>query len=216
MIVVYFISMLAIGWYFSKRNNDAADFLLGGRKMPYFPVAVSMLMTVFSTYSLVMGPGEIYNHGLDWGMLSLIMPFIGVVSVMIFTKFFFKIEAFTPFEYLAFRYDKYARLIGAIGNTYSQMIYAGTVLLTTGKIFEAAAGWPCWITATLFTPTLWKSRYACALLPSFRKKPGSPCRPRQLQPRRLRLPCPCPGKAVLRQRRAFPCGPGWPLQALRS
>ncbi len=146
VIVVYFISMLAIGWYFSKRNNDAADFLLGGRKMPYFPVAVSMLMTVFSTYSLVMGPGEIYNHGLDWGVLSLIMPFIGVVSVMIFTKFFFKIEAFTPFEYLAFRYDKYARLIGAIGNTYSQMIYAGTVLLTTGKIFEAAAGWPCWIT----------------------------------------------------------------------
>lgn len=146
VIVLYFISMLAIGWYFSKRNNDATDFLLGGRKMPYFPVAVSMLMTVFSTYSLVMAPGEIYNHGLDWGILSLIMPFIGVISVMIFTKFFFKIEAFTPFEYLAYRYDKYARLIGAIGNTYSQMLYAGTVLLTTGKIFEAAAGWPSWIT----------------------------------------------------------------------
>ena len=146
VIVLYFASMLAIGWYFSKRNNDATDFLLGGRKMPYFPVAVSMLMTVFSTYSLVMAPGEIYNHGLDWGILSLIMPFIGVVSVMIFTKFFFKIEAFTPFEYLAYRYDKYARLIGAIGNTYSQMLYAGTVLLTTGKIFEAAAGWPCWLT----------------------------------------------------------------------
>ena len=146
VIVLYFISMLAIGWYFSKRNNDATDFLLGGRKMPYFPVAVSMLMTVFSTYSLVMAPGEIYNHGLDWGILSLVMPFIGVISVMIFTKFFFKIEAFTPFEYLAYRYDKYARLIGAIGNTYSQMLYAGTVLLTTGKIFEAAAGWPSWIT----------------------------------------------------------------------
>ena len=85
VIVAYFVSMLAIGWYFSKRNSNAADFLLGGRKMPYFPVAVSMLMTVFSTYSLVMGPGEIYNHGLDWGVLGLIMPFIGVVSVIIFT-----------------------------------------------------------------------------------------------------------------------------------
>ena len=146
VIVAYFVSMLAIGWYFSKRNSNAADFLLGGRKMPYFPVAVSMLMTVFSTYSLVMGPGEIYNHGLDWGVLGLIMPFIGVVSVIIFTRFFFKIEAFTPFEYLSYRYDRYARLVGAIGNTYSQMLYAGTVLLTTGKIFEAAAGWPCWMT----------------------------------------------------------------------
>ena len=146
VIALYFASMLAIGWYFSKRNDDAEDFLLGGRKMPYFPIAVSMLMTVFSTWSLVMGPGEIYNHGLDWGVMGYISPFFGVLGVMIFTRFFFKIEAFTPFEYLAFRYDKYARLGAALGNSYSQILYAGTVLLTTGKIFEAAAGWAPWKT----------------------------------------------------------------------
>lgn len=146
VIVMYFIAMLAIGWYFSRKNSNAEDFLLGGRRMPYFPIAVSMLMTVFSTYSLVMGPGEIFNHGLDWGITGLFMPFVGVISVLIFTRFFFKINAFTPFEYLAYRYDKYARLLAALGNSYSQMLYAGTVLLTTAKIFEAAAGWPCWIT----------------------------------------------------------------------
>ena len=146
VIAMYFASMLAIGWYFSKRNDNATDFLLGGRKMPYFPIAVSMLMTVFSSWSLVMGPGEIYNHGLDWGVLGYISPFFGVLGVMIFTRFFFKIEAFTPFEYLAFRYDKYARLAAALGNSYSQILYAGTVLLTTGKIFEAAAGWAPWKT----------------------------------------------------------------------
>ena len=140
VIVMYFIAMLAIGWYFSRKNNNAEDFLLGGRRMPYFPIAVSMLMTVFSTYSLVMGPGEIFNHGLDWGITGLFMPFVGVISVLIFTRFFFKINAFTPFEYLAYRYDKYARLLAALGNSYSQMLYAGTVLLTTAKIFEAAAG----------------------------------------------------------------------------
>ena len=116
VIALYFASMLAIGWYFSKRNDDAEDFLLGGRKMPYFPIAVSMLMTIFSTWSLVMGPGEIYNHGLDWGVMGYISPFFGVLGVMIFTRFFFKIQAFTPFEYLAFRYDKYARLGAALGS----------------------------------------------------------------------------------------------------
>ena len=146
IIVLYFAGMLSIGWYFSKRNKDATDFLLGGRKMPFFPIAVSMLMTVFSTYSLVMSPGEIYNHGLDWGIISFVMPFIGVLGVLLITRFYFKIQAFTPFEYLAFRYDKYARLAAAIGNTYGQILYTGSVLLTTGKIFEAAAGWPCWIT----------------------------------------------------------------------
>ena len=83
IIVLYFAGMLSIGWYFSKRNKDATDFLLGGRKMPFFPIAVSMLMTVFSTYSLVMSPGEIYNHGLDWGIISFVMPFIGVLGVLL-------------------------------------------------------------------------------------------------------------------------------------
>ncbi len=146
IIVLYFVAMLAIGWYFAKNKSDAADFLLGGRKMPWFPVAVSMLMSVFSTYSLVMGPGEIYNHGLDWGIISLFTPFIGVLSVLLFTKFFFKIQAFTPFEYLAYRYDPYVRLLAALGHCYSSVLYGGMVLLTTAKIFEAAAGWPCWAT----------------------------------------------------------------------
>ena len=146
IIVLYFVGMIWVGWFFSKRNKNETDFLLGGRKMPIFPIAVSMLMSVFSTYSLVMTPGEIYNNGLDWGITGHIMPFIGVLGVMLFTRFYFNIQAFTPFDYLAFRYDKYARLLAALGSTYGQILYGGTVLLTTGKIFEAAAGWPSWMT----------------------------------------------------------------------
>ncbi len=150
VIVMYFAAMLGIGWFFSKRSKkDATDFLLGGRGMPWFPVAVSMLMSVFSTYSLVMGPGEIYNHGLDWSILTLLSPFFGILGVVIFAQFFFKIKAFTPYEYLTYRYDKYVRLLAAFCEFYGLLLYGGTVLLTTGVIFESAAGWPCWLTIML-------------------------------------------------------------------
>jgi len=146
IIVLYFLLMLGIGWYFAKNKKNAEDYLLGGKNMHWFPVSVSMLMSVFSTYSLVMGPGEIFNHGWEWGVFSIVPQIFGIVSVLIFTKFFFKINAFTPFEYLSLRYDKYARTLAALGHAWSSVFYAGMVLLTSAKIFEAAAGWPCWIT----------------------------------------------------------------------
>ena len=149
VIVLYFLVILGIGWYFSRSKKNAAEFLLGGRKMSVFPIAISMLMTVFSTYSLVMGPGEIYNHGMGWSVVSWFLPYFGIVSILIFTRFFFKINAFTPFEYLSYRYDSKVRLLAAACNCYSQILYAGMVLLTSSKIFEAAAGWPCWVTILL-------------------------------------------------------------------
>lgn len=149
VIFVYMAGMLGTGWYFSRNRKNASEYLLGGRNMPWIPVGLSMLMTFFSTYSMVMVPGEIFNHGLDLWVLALINPYVQVVSVLIFTRFFFKINAFTPFEYLAYRYDKYTRLLAALGNCISSVLYVGMVLLSTAKIFEAAAGWPCWLTIIL-------------------------------------------------------------------
>jgi len=33
VLVVYFVGMLAIGFYFSRRNKNTDDYMLGGRKM---------------------------------------------------------------------------------------------------------------------------------------------------------------------------------------
>ena len=74
VILCYFAGMVGIGYACSRHRKDAADYLLGGRKMSSFPIAISMLMSVFSTYSLVMGPGEIYNHGMGWGIVGWFLP----------------------------------------------------------------------------------------------------------------------------------------------
>lgn len=145
IILLYFAVILAVSWHFSRNRKDATEYLLGGRGMHWVPVGVSILMTFFSTYSMVMVPGEIYNNGLDLWILALLSPYIGVVSILIFTKFFFKIQAFTPYEYLAYRYDRYARLLAAAGAAMSSILYVASVLLTTAIILEAAAGWNTYV-----------------------------------------------------------------------
>lgn len=149
IIIFYLALMIGIGFWFSRFKSNATDYLLGGGRMPWLPIGISIIMSLFSTYSIVMVPGEIYNYGLNLWVLALIIPYIQVVSVLIFTRFFFKIKAFTPFEYLEYRYDKYIRLIASIGYCYGNIVYMGIVLLSSAKIFEAGAGWPCWITICL-------------------------------------------------------------------
>lgn len=149
IIVFYLLLVIGIGFWFSRFKNNATEYLLGGGKMPWLPVGISIIMSLFSTYSIVMVPGEIYSYGLNLWILALIIPYIQVLSVLIFTRFFFKIKAFTPFEYLEYRYDKYIRVIASIGYCYGNIVYMGIVLLSSAKIFEAGAGWPCWLTICL-------------------------------------------------------------------
>ena len=39
VIIAYLVMMLAIGFFYSKGNNDSSDFYLGGRKLGPFVTA---------------------------------------------------------------------------------------------------------------------------------------------------------------------------------
>lgn len=114
--------------------------------MPFIALGISCLMAALSAFSLVMVPGEIFSHGLSFWILSLIYPFLTLITCRIFLRFYFKLGSFTPFEYLEYRYNAGIRTLIAGLTFYLRMIYIGMVLFSTSKIFEGAAGWPCWAT----------------------------------------------------------------------
>jgi SSS family transporter len=145
-MLLYLVAVVVIGLWFSKNEKDSEDYLLGGRSMPWAAVGISCLMSLLSTYSLVMVPGEIFNHGLSMWVFGLISPFISILAFRVFVGFYFKLKSFTPFEYLEHRYDKRIRLLVAILYTYTRLVYLAMVLFATSKVFEGGAGWPAWIT----------------------------------------------------------------------
>jgi SSS family transporter len=145
-MILYLIAVIGIGLFFAKGENDSEQYLLGGRKMPWMAVGISVLMSLLSTYSLVMGPGETFNHGLSMWVLSIISPFLSLLFFKIFIQFYFKLKSFTPFEYLEYRYDAKVRLLISSIYLYTRILYLGMVLFATAKVFEGGAGWPAWVT----------------------------------------------------------------------
>ena len=137
-IILYLMSVVLIGAWFSRREETSEEYLLGGRRMPWWAVGISYMMSLLSTISLVMVPGEIYNHGLSLYVLGPLYPLTAILMFYVFVRFYYRLGVFTPFSYLERRYDRSVRLLISILYLWTRLIYLGMVLFSSSKVFEGA------------------------------------------------------------------------------
>ena len=148
-IIIYMGAIVGMGYWFSRRENTSEEYLLGGRKIPWWAVGISYYMSLSSTISLVMVPGEIYNNGLSLFVLSILFPITVLLGFFLCVRFFFKLKSFTPFEYLERRYDSHVRLVVSLIYFWIRIAYISMVLFASAKVFEGAAGWSVCMTIPL-------------------------------------------------------------------
>ncbi len=75
-MVIYIGGMLTIGVFFSKRNNSQEDFLLGGRKIPGWALALSERATGESVWMVLAASGYVYAKGVS-SILLIIASILG-------------------------------------------------------------------------------------------------------------------------------------------
>src|SRR5512134_3777921 len=64
MVVVYLIVTLAIVVWTSRREQDTEDFFLGGRRLPWLAVGLSIMATLMSSLTYLGLTGEIVKNGI--------------------------------------------------------------------------------------------------------------------------------------------------------
>ena len=68
LVLVYFASMIAVGFYYRKKENvsrSSDDYILAGRRAPLLIVAGSFFATIVSTGTLVGYAGSGYSFGIS-------------------------------------------------------------------------------------------------------------------------------------------------------
>jgi SSS family transporter len=141
VMAVYLLSVVGIGWYFSKNENSTDDYLLGGRSIPWWAIAISMFATLMSALSFLGVPSEAFGHGCRLGLSLLIAPFALILSIWLFMRFYYTLGTFTPYEYLERRFSPSVRLICSILFLVQRGIYLALVLYASAVAFKSAAGW---------------------------------------------------------------------------
>lgn len=149
VLVVYLAGVVTLGALFSRREKDTDEYLLGGRRMAWWVIGISYLVSLLSTNSLVAVPGEAFNHGLTMAFRSFLYPLLSIATFFLFVRFYFRLRVYTPFVYLERRFDRRVRSLASIVFLWVRLVYLAMVLYSSSKVFEGAAGWPVWFTICL-------------------------------------------------------------------
>ena len=91
IVVLYFIGMIGLGFWFSRKQITASEFFLGNRSMNPIAIGISIIATLVSTISYLSTPGELLSYG-PWNLLGmLVVPLAYLLLGVLFIPFFMKL-----------------------------------------------------------------------------------------------------------------------------
>ncbi len=147
-IVAYLALMIYIGITFSKKNTQAAEFYLGGRKLGPFVTAMSAEASDMSSYLLMGLPGLAYISGIadvGWTAIGLALGtyFNWLLVSKRIRRYSSKIGSFTIPDFFARRYgdDKHIlTCIAAVVIVVFFVPYTASGFAACGKLFSTLFG----------------------------------------------------------------------------
>ena len=112
-IALYLLLTFGIALWFGRRQKNTEDFFVGGRRMPWLAVGLSILATLFSTLTYIGMPGEVIKNGIGLFCGYLAIPFSFSVVMFLWVPFFMRLRLTSAYEYLEHRFNYPVRVLGA-------------------------------------------------------------------------------------------------------
>ncbi|MBI4616614.1 MAG: sodium/solute symporter [Planctomycetes bacterium] len=132
VLVLYVGGVLWIGWIANRRQKTAEDYYLGGRRMAWWAIGISILANSYSATSLVGGTGMGYGSGFLFLQRQL-GDLVGFSLVaVLFLPFFSRLGLTSAYEYLEKRF-------GVVARTFGSLLFLGQTLLRAGLLIHAPA-----------------------------------------------------------------------------
>ncbi|NOX64241.1 MAG: hypothetical protein GXO85_00235 [Chlorobi bacterium] len=142
IIIAYGIGMLAVGFYYSRKNKSADDYMLGGRGMKSWKVGISLFATMFSAITYLSLPGEMIKHGPMIFLLILALPFVYFVVAYFFIPFMMKLKVTSAYELLETKLGLKNRLLAAIYFLIMRFLWMSVIIyMVAEKIIVPIMGW---------------------------------------------------------------------------
>lgn len=129
----YFAALGAIGFFSSRRKKAGTeDYFLGGRRMPVWAVAASVIATATSAATFIGAPEEAYSGNLTYLSTNIGTALAVVIVALVFIPAFYRHNVTTVYDLLEHRFGYAAKLAA------SWMFMVGRVLASGARIYVAA------------------------------------------------------------------------------
>jgi solute:Na+ symporter, SSS family len=136
----YLAVVAAIGGYFARREKGTEDYFLGGRRVPWWAVGLSIFGTQLSAITYLAIPAKTYAA--DWTYLVINFGIVAIAPlvVFVFLPLFRRPNVTTAYEYLGIRFGGSLRVFGSLSYSVLQLGRLGVVLLLPSLALSAVTG----------------------------------------------------------------------------
>ena len=136
VVVIYLVAITLFGAHFRKGQRTLHDYFLGGRRLPWWAIAFSVVSAETSILTIISTPGIAYTYNL--GFLQLVLGYLvaRVVVSFIFIPRYFAGELFTAYQLIEQRFGRGLKYFTAALFLATRALAEGVRVFAISIIFE--------------------------------------------------------------------------------
>ncbi|MBZ5621254.1 MAG: sodium:solute symporter family protein [Acidobacteriia bacterium] len=157
IIVLYFISVLGIGFYLKRYTKTGEDFFLAGREMTAWVAGLSFLAANLGSLELMGWAGATYQYGIlaaHWYWVGAVPAMLFLAIVMI--PFYYISKTHSVPGYLKLRFGEPARALSAVSFGFMTVLMSGINMYSMALVLKVFLGWDIYF-------SIWVSSITVAL-----------------------------------------------------
>jgi len=143
IVIIYLVGMMVIGMRLGRTIKNDYDYFLGGKKLPWWAIGMSMVVSDIGALDFVGVAGAAYVYGIAMANFEWIgcIPAM-IIGAFVFIPFYWRIGVFTIPEFLGRRYNQFVRTMVACIFGIFMAFLLGIFLYTAAKAINILIGWP--------------------------------------------------------------------------
>jgi Na+/proline symporter len=147
-------SIVAYGLYRGRGSNTVDRYLLAGKSMPWYAMALSIMATQASAITFISTTGQSYVDGMRFVQFYFGMPLAMVVLSATAVPIFHRAKVYTAYEYLENRFDAKTRALASLIFLVQRGLSVGLTFYAPAIVLSVIFGWPDRLTTLIIGVTV--------------------------------------------------------------
>ena len=143
------VSIVAYGLYRARGSDTVDRYLLAGRTMPWYAMALSIMATQASAVTFISTTGQSYVDGMRFVQAYFGLPIAMVIISATAVPIFHRAKVYTAYEYLEQRFDSKTRALASVIFLAQRGLSAGMTIYAPAIVLSVILGWPEGLTTSL-------------------------------------------------------------------
>ncbi|WP_106475657.1 sodium:solute symporter [Phytohalomonas tamaricis] len=142
LVLVAYVALTAVvGAWVGRKQGSTEDYFLGGRRIPWWAIGLSVMATQASAITFIGAPGWGYQGGLERLIMFVNAPLAVGFLIAFIVPVFYRSGVYTVYEYLEKRFDVRARVFAAVLFLLARGLATGVVLYAPALVLSVVTGW---------------------------------------------------------------------------